>query len=63
MDYGLENVAALKGGWAAWNRAGYPVEGKEVVVPTTAPGEAGEEVATLGDPAAPVTLIEFSDYQ
>ncbi len=24
---GLTNVAALLGGWAAWNQAGYPVEG------------------------------------
>ena len=31
---GLTNVAALLGGWAAWNQAGYPVEsGAAATVP------------------------------
>jgi len=28
MAMGYEKVFALKGGWAAWKKAGYPVETK-----------------------------------
>ncbi len=59
IQNGIEDVAALKGGWADWLRAGYPVEGEQVVVPK----ESEEEIAWLGDPEAPVTMLEFSDYQ
>ena len=67
IQHGVTNVAALKGGWAAWQRAGYPVEGKQTSLltpaPTVAPPAAGEVIAAMGDPKAPVTIQEFSDFQ
>ena len=40
IEQGLTNVAALKGGWAAWMRAGYPVEGELASKLTPAPTQA-----------------------
>jgi protein-disulfide isomerase len=58
MEGGLGQVAALQGGWQAWLRAGYQVEGTKVSGPA---GSA--EGRTLGNPDAPVTMVEFSDFQ
>lgn len=58
MEKGITNVAALQGGWAAWQHAGYPVEGTRVPTVT-----AVEEMPVLGNADAPVTILEFSDYQ
>jgi len=55
IQRGVTNVAALKGGWAAWQRAGYPVEGKQASrltpAPTVAP-TASPSAASLPPPAA-----------
>lgn len=65
MENGLTNVAALHGGWAAWRQAGYPVEGKSVTAPTAtaAAWVAAGGMPALGQAGAPVTILEFSDYQ
>ena len=61
---GLTQVAALRGGWAAWVQAGYPLEGAAVTpTPTPAGEEAAGETATRGSPEAPVTLVEYADFQ
>jgi 3-mercaptopyruvate sulfurtransferase SseA len=65
VEGGVAQVAALEGGWAAWLRAGYPVEGKQVQ-PATATASAlsgGGRMAELGSAEAPVTILEFSDFQ
>lgn len=62
IDQGVTNVSALRGGWAAWLEAGYPVEGARV--PTPPPLViAVEEMTVLGNPDAPVTIEEYSDFQ
>lgn len=60
MRRGLSRVAALAGGWAAWLEAGYPVEGSAVATPTES---WAPDMAVLGSANAPVTIVEFSDYQ
>jgi protein-disulfide isomerase len=62
MIKGVDHVAALKGGWAAWLQAGYPVEGKQVADPTPT-SATDEEAGVLGSANAPVTILEYSDYQ
>jgi 3-mercaptopyruvate sulfurtransferase SseA len=62
IDQGVTNVSALRGGWAAWLQAGYPLEGTRA--PTPLPQViAIEEMTVLGSPDAPVTIEEFSDFQ
>ena len=51
-------MAALLGGLATWERAGYPVVSERASV------EFDQEMtAVLGDPDAPVTIVDFSDFQ
>jgi 3-mercaptopyruvate sulfurtransferase SseA len=63
----VTDVAALLGGLSAWQRAGYPLAGDLVVTPTVEAADAGEEPTpepgTLGSASAPVTIVEYSDYQ
>lgn len=74
IENGVTNVAALKGGWAAWNAAGYPVEGAQAATPVPQAAEVGPGASesslnvevgpgVMGNPDAPVVMIEYSDYQ
>ena len=74
IENGVTNVAALKGGWVAWNAASYPVEGAQAAtpMPQAAEVEPGGSASSLrmevgpgvmGNPDAPVVMIEYSDYQ
>jgi 3-mercaptopyruvate sulfurtransferase SseA len=67
MEQGVTDVAALLGGLSGWQRAGYPLVGDLVVTPAPEPTVAGEEMTpepgTAGSAGAPVTMIEYSDYQ
>ena len=58
----MTNVSVLLGGWAAWQQAGYPIEGSRIPTPA-APVVAIEEMTVLGSPDAPVTIEDFSDFQ
>jgi protein-disulfide isomerase len=60
MRRGLSRVAVLNGGWAAWLAAGYPVEGAAVAAPAE---DSVQDMTILGSADAPVTIVEFSDYQ
>ena len=63
MERGLIHVAALKGGWAAWEQAGYPVTGTAVGAPTATAAALIADMTVLGSADAPVTILEFSDFQ
>ncbi|MGD8904602.1 MAG: hypothetical protein PVI67_13640 [Anaerolineae bacterium] len=56
----MTNVSALLGGWAAWQQAGYPIEGSQVPTPAVV---AIEEMTVLGSPDAPVIIEDYSDFQ
>ena len=58
----MTNVSALLGGWAAWQQAGYPIEGSQVPTPAV-PVVAVEEMTVLGSPNAPVVIEDYSDFQ
>ena len=58
----MTNVSALLGGWAAWQQAGYPIEGSQVPTPAF-PVVAIEEMTALGSPDAPVIIEDYSDFQ
>ncbi len=71
MENGLTDVSALLGGLAAWEQAGYPVESGSTAgtTPAAQPTQAvaltfsPETAAFKGNPAAPVVMVDFSDYQ
>ncbi|MGD2041374.1 MAG: hypothetical protein PVH11_11140 [Anaerolineae bacterium] len=67
MEQGVTDVAALLGGLSAWQQAGYPLVGDLAFTPTPEPTVTGEEMTpepgTTGSVDAPVTMIEYSDYQ
>jgi protein-disulfide isomerase len=65
MEKGVNNVAALQGGWAAWLQAGYPLEGTQVAAPnaTAEAWDASGGMASLGAADASVTIVEYSDFQ
>ena len=58
----MTNVSALLGGWAAWQQAGYPIEGSQVPTPAV-PVVAVVEMTVLGSPDAPVVIEDYSDFQ
>ena len=58
----MTNVSALLGGWAAWQQAGYPIEGSRVPTPAV-PVTAIEEMTVWGSPDAPVIIEDYSDFQ
>ena len=58
----MTNVSALLGGWAAWQQAGYPIEGSRVPTPAV-PVAAIGEMTVLGSPDAPVIIEDYSDFQ
>jgi 3-mercaptopyruvate sulfurtransferase SseA len=58
----MTNVSVLLGGWAAWRQAGYPLEGARLPTPTPEVISI-EEMTVLGDPEAPVTIEDFTDFQ
>ena len=62
IDQGVTNVSALRGGWAAWQQADYPLAGTRVPTPSP-PVVAIEEMTVLGSADAPITIEEFSDFQ
>jgi 3-mercaptopyruvate sulfurtransferase SseA len=62
IEKGVTNVSVLLGGWAAWQQAGYPLEGARL--PTPPPEVVNiEEMTVLGDPDAPVVIEDFTDFQ
>lgn len=58
LEKGLSQVAVLRGGWQAWLQAGYLVEGTKV---EGEPDLTGGRV--MGSPDAPITMVEYSDFQ
>lgn len=62
LEKGVTNVSVLLGGRAAWQQAGYPLEGARL--PTPPPAVVNiEEMTVLGDADAPVVIEDFTDFQ